>query len=59
MEKVETFLIKLYAIIYSESFKFDHVYPTRSLPVDSELFLQREHLIKAQFAPLKAKKLQQ
>jgi hypothetical protein len=39
MEKVETFLIKLYAIIYSETFKFDHVYPTRSLPVDSELFL--------------------
>ena len=50
-------LTKLYALIYSEDFHFDHVYPTRSLALDSDLFQARESLIKAQLAPAKFKKL--
>lgn len=53
LKKMEEFLIKLYAIIHSEEFRFDHVYPTRSSPVDSDLFLTREALIKLQLAPSK------
>jgi len=46
LQKMEECLIKLYPIIYSEDFHLDHVYPTRSSPVDSELFYIRETLIK-------------
>lgn len=54
---MEDYLTKLYAIIYSEDFYFDHVYPTRSLAIDSDLFLLRESMIKAQLSPAKFKKL--
>ena len=57
ISKMEDFLIKLYSIIYTESFHFDHIYPTRSLSVDSELFKIRERMIKLQLAPLKYKQL--
>jgi hypothetical protein len=56
MNKVEDSLLKAYAIIYSEAFHFDHVYPTRSNPVDSETFLARDALLKQQLAPSKYKK---
>jgi hypothetical protein len=36
---MEEFLVKAYAIIYWEDFHFDHVYPTRSTSVDSDLFV--------------------
>jgi hypothetical protein len=54
---MEDYMLKVYAIIYSEEFHFDHVYPTRSLPPDSDLFLARELAIKQQLAPIKYKKL--
>jgi len=57
LPKMDDSLTKLYAIIYSEDFHFDHVYPTRSLALDSDLFQARESLIKAQLAPAKFKKL--
>lgn len=57
MVKMEEYLLKTYAIIYSEEYHFDHVYPTRSLPVDNELFVAREMAIKQQLAPIKYKKL--
>lgn len=55
--KAEEALVKLYAIIYSDEFRFDHVYPTRSSAAESDLFKTRERLIKLQLAPLKAKNL--
>lgn len=55
--KMEDYLLKVYAIVYSEDFSYDHVYPTRSLPVDSELFIKRELAIKQQLNPIKFKKL--
>lgn len=57
LAKMEDYLIKAYAIAYSQPFHFDHVYPTRSLPTDSDLFQTRETLLKQQLAPLKYKKL--
>jgi hypothetical protein len=37
---MEEFLIQSYAIIYSEDFRFDHVYPTRAPhSLESEIFL--------------------
>ncbi|TNV88020.1 hypothetical protein FGO68_gene1522 [Halteria grandinella] len=55
--KMEDYILKIYAIVYSEDFHYDHVYPCRSLPVDSELFTKRELAIKQQLAPIKYKKL--
>jgi hypothetical protein len=57
LTKMEDYLIKAYAVAYNEHFHFDHVYPTRSLPVDSDLFLTREALLKFELAPLKFKRL--
>lgn len=48
IKKMEEFMMKLYAIIYSAEFKFDHIYPTRSSPLESEKFFQRENMIKSQ-----------
>ena len=45
---MEEFMMKLYSIIYSAEFKFDHVYPTRSSPLESEKFFLRENMIKSQ-----------
>ena len=47
MKRMEDYMMKLYAIIYSKEFKFDHVYPTRSLPLDSDRFYLRETLVKS------------
>lgn len=41
-QKVEDFMTKLYSVIYNPEFKFDHVYPTRSQPLESNLLLNRE-----------------
>jgi len=57
--KAEETLVKLYAIIYSDEFRFDHMYPTRSSSSDSDTFRVRERLIKVQLAPLKAKQVPQ
>lgn len=38
VKKMEEFMGKLYSIIYSAEFCFDHVFPTRSSGVDSQLF---------------------
>jgi hypothetical protein len=46
------FLLKTYAIIYCEDFHFDHFYPTRGPnSVDSDLFINRERMMKQQLAP--------
>ena len=57
IKKMEEYMLKVYAIVYSEDFHYDHVYPCRSLPVDSELFTNRELSLKQQLAPIKFKKL--
>lgn len=44
-------MIKLYSIIYSSEFAFEHVFPTRSTPLDSDLFRIREQLIKNALIP--------
>lgn len=46
LTKMETIIHKLYSIIYDPQFLFDHVYPTRSQALESELFLKREVMIK-------------
>ena len=51
MRKMEEMMIKLYSIIYSSEFQFEHVYPTRSTPLDSDLFRNREQLIKNALIP--------
>ena len=38
MKKMEEFMTKLYSIIYQSDFCFDHVFPTRSSGVESNLF---------------------
>ena len=40
-------MTKLYSIVYSAEFKIDHIFPTRSSAFESDLFTQRETLIKS------------
>jgi hypothetical protein len=44
---MEEFMTKLYSIVYSAEFKIDHIFPTRSSAFESDLFTQRETLIKS------------
>lgn len=44
-------MIKLYSIIYSAEFAFDHVNPTRSSSMESEIFKTREMMIKNALIP--------
>jgi len=45
IDKLKVYLHKLYALVHWEDFYFDHVYPTRSTSVDSDLFAKREDII--------------
>ena len=53
--KVEQFLSKLYCLIYSPSFEYDFIYPTRSIAYESDLYINRENLIKQALVTNKAK----
>lgn len=54
---MEDYIYKLYSIVYSPDYSLNHVYPTRSSPVDSDLFNKRETLVKELLIPGKFKKV--
>lgn len=55
--KMEDFLLKMYAVIHWEEFRFDHVYPTRSSNIDSKLYAKREEIVLSQLAPARYRKI--
>lgn len=57
LQKLEEFVGKLYSLIYNPQFHFDHVFPTRSSPLESNVFKTREVMIKKSLLPSNSKHL--